>query len=66
MLNDFTSKLSYQLTTLHKLVYGKKNDARYWFPLFSIGYFHHQEYVAVTRSSNQYQTLAGIEIGMDN
>ena len=51
MLNTFPGKISHRLTTPHELIYGEKSDKRTWFLLFSIGYFHHQTYSAVTRSS---------------
>ena len=61
MLNVFPGELSHQLTTSHEIFYDKKNYKKTWFPLFYVGYFHHQKYVAATKFSTHYQTLMGIE-----
>ena len=62
MLNLFPSKLSCWLMAPHELVYGAKTNTCSWLPIFSIGYFRHKKYGAVTRSTTQSQTLAGISI----
>ena len=49
--------------TPHKLVYGVKPYALSWFPIFSVGYFHHKKDGAVTSFATQSPTLVVISIG---
>ena len=65
MLNILPDNHFCQHTTPHKLVYGEKPNKWTWFPLLSIGYFHHQIYVSVTISYNQFQTLSKILMSRD-
>ena len=55
MLNVCLGKLSCHLTNPHGLVYRFKTDAWYWFPIFSVGNFHHKKCGTITRYWTQYQ-----------
>ena len=64
ILNVCAGKLTWRLATPHEILYIKKLEAWTWYPLSSIGYFHHQKYGTITRSSTQKQTLVCVEIGL--
>jgi hypothetical protein len=51
------------LTTPFELIHHSPPDARVWFPIFSVGYFHHDRDGSVARSTFQSNVLEGIAIG---
>ena len=60
--NHVPGRLNRKLTSPFELVHGVKPDLWTWFELFTIGFFHHQEYGNFSRSKSKYQTMAGISI----
>jgi len=63
MMNCIPGKINDELTTPFELIHHSPPDSRLWFPLFSVGYFHHTRDGSVERSSFQAQTMEGIAIG---
>lgn len=63
MMNCIPGKINDALTTPFELLHHSPPDSRLWFPLFSVGYFHHTRDGSVARSGFQAQTLEGIAIG---
>ena len=63
MMNCIPGKVRDELTTPFELIHHSPPDSRLWFPLFSVGYFHHNRDGSVARSGFQAQTLEGIAIG---
>lgn len=66
MMNCIPGKVNDALTTPFELIHHSPPDARLWFPLFSVGYFHHTRDGSVARSGFQAQTLSSIAIGRSN
>ena len=63
MMNCIPGKINDALTTPFELLHHSPPDSRLWFPLFSVGYFHHTRDGSVARSGFQAQTIEGIAIG---
>jgi hypothetical protein len=63
MMNCIPGKVQDVLTTLFELIHHSPPDSRLWFPLFSVGNFHHTRDGLVARLGFQAQTLSGIAIG---
>jgi hypothetical protein len=63
MMNMIPGKYKGKLASPFMLVYGVPPDERTWFPLFSLCYFHHDKDGAISRSTNQAQTMDGIAVG---
>ena len=63
MMNCIPGKINDALTTPFELIHHSPPDSHLWFPLFSVGYFHHTRDGLVARSGFQAQTLKGIAIG---
>ncbi len=66
MMNCIPGKVNDALTTPFELIHHSPPDSRLWFPLFSIGYFHHTRDGSVSRSGFQAQTMEGIAVGRSN
>ena len=66
-MNTIPGKYRGKLASPFVLVHGEGQDARTWFPLFSICYFNHSKDNTPTgpvkRSKHQSQTMDGIAIG---
>ena len=63
MMNCIPGKINDALTTPFELIHHSPPDSRLWFPLFSLGYFHHTRDGSVARSGFQAQTMEGIAVG---
>ncbi len=63
MMNCIPGKVNDALTTPFELIHHSPPDSRVCFPIFSVGYFHHNGDGTVVRSGFQAQTLEGIAIG---
>ena len=63
MMNCIPGKIADSITTPFELIHHSPPDSRVWFPIFSVGYFHHTRHGSVARSTFQAQTLEGMAIG---
>jgi hypothetical protein len=66
MMNCILGTIQSALTSPFELDHHTPPDSRLWFPLFSVGYFHHQRDGSVARSGFQAQTLEGIAVGQSS